>query len=306
MPGVLRHFVKVARHAPVQLAIGLFSVRPVGREVAFAARREVVVNRFAAGFAKSVDHVEHAAADACAKVIDMHAGFISQFFHRRDVAVGQVHHVNVVAHAGAIFGWVVVAEYRQRFTTADRDLRDIRHQVVRDALRIFTHIARRMRADRVEVAQQRDAPVRLRFLQVSEDLLDHQLAFTVRALRSPGREAFDIRDFWLVAVHGGGGAENKVFHARGAHGGNEFQCAGHVVVVVFQRLGDGFADGFQAGEMDHRFNSVIVKDFRHQRFVTNVAFDKGGAFPAETFNDWQYAAFTVAEIVENNHFVSLQ
>ena len=49
VPGVLRHFVKVARHAPVQLAIGLFSVRPVGREVAFAARCEVVVNKVREG-----------------------------------------------------------------------------------------------------------------------------------------------------------------------------------------------------------------------------------------------------------------
>jgi hypothetical protein len=58
--------------------------------------------------------------------------------------------------------------------------------------------------------------------------------------------------------------------------------------------------------VDHRFNGVIVQNFRHQRFITNIAFDKGGCFPAETFNDRQYAALTVAEIVENNHFMSLQ
>jgi hypothetical protein len=52
-----------------------------------------------------------------------------------------------------------------------------------------------MRADRVEVAQQRNAPVRLGFLQVGQDLLDHQLAFAVRALRRAGREAFDIGIF---------------------------------------------------------------------------------------------------------------
>ena len=152
----------------------------------------------------------------------MHAGFVGQFFHRRDVAVGKVHDVNVVTYAGAVFGWVVVAKYRQRFTAPDRDLRDIRHQVVRNALRVFAHIARWMGANRIEVAQQCDAPVRLRFLQVSQDLLNHQLAFAVRALRSTGREALDIRNFGLVAVDGGGGAENKVFHARSAHSGNEF------------------------------------------------------------------------------------
>ena len=87
VPGVLRHFVQVARHAPVQLAVGLGGIRPVGREVAIAARREMVVNRFAAGLAESIDHVEHAAADAGAKVVDMDPGFVSQFFHGRDVAI---------------------------------------------------------------------------------------------------------------------------------------------------------------------------------------------------------------------------
>ena len=88
VPGVLRHFVQVARYAPVQLAVGLGSIRPVGREVAIAARREMVVNGFAAGLAESIDYVEHAAADAGAKVVDMHPGFVSQFFHGRDVAIG--------------------------------------------------------------------------------------------------------------------------------------------------------------------------------------------------------------------------
>ena len=69
VPGVLRHFVQVARYAPVQLAVGLGSIRPVGREVAIAARREMVVNGFAAGLAESIDYVEHAAADAGAKVV---------------------------------------------------------------------------------------------------------------------------------------------------------------------------------------------------------------------------------------------
>ena len=87
VPGVLRHFVQVARYAPVQLAVGLGSIRPVGREVAIAARREMVVNGFAAGLAESIDYVEHAAADAGAKVVDMHPGFVSQFFHGRDVAL---------------------------------------------------------------------------------------------------------------------------------------------------------------------------------------------------------------------------
>ena len=225
-------------------------------------------------------------------VVDMHPGFVSQFFHGRDVAIGEVHHMDVIAHAGTIFGRIVVTKNGQRFATANgdlgdvghqvvrdplrvfpgedpqgipnnlmpyiaqvavgrreslaifgndyptedgtgvrdyihvmdladghvaamekladkagvhiynRDLGDVGHQVVRDPLRVFPHVARRVGADRVEVAQQGNAPLRLGFLQVGQDLLYHQLAFAVRALRGAGREAFDIRDFRLIAVDG--------------------------------------------------------------------------------------------------------
>ena len=178
----------------------------------------MVVNGFAAGLAESIDYVEHAAADAGAKVVDMHPGFVSQFFHGRDVAIGEVHHMDVIAHAGTIFGRIVVTKNGQRFATANGDLGDVGHQVVRDPLRVFPHVARRVGADRVEVAQQGNAPLRLGFLQVGQDLLHHQLAFAVRALRGAGREAFDIRDFRLIAVDGSGGAKDKVLHASGAHG----------------------------------------------------------------------------------------
>ena len=40
----------------------------------------------------------------------MHPGFVSQFFHGRDVAIGEVHHMDVIAHAGTIFGRIVVTK----------------------------------------------------------------------------------------------------------------------------------------------------------------------------------------------------
>ena len=58
--------------------------------------------------------------------------------------------------------------------------------------------------------------------------------------------------------------------------------------------------------MDHRFNGVVVEDLGHQRFITNIAFNKGGFFAAETLNHRQYAALAVAEIVEDHHLMPLQ
>ena len=38
--------------------------------------------------------------------------------------------------------------------------------------------------------------------------------------------------------------------------------------------------GFQPGEVDHGVDSVIVQDLGHQRFVTNIAFNKRWMFAA--------------------------
>src|SRR5699024_12783957 len=123
----------------------------------------------------------------------------------------------------SMFGRSIVTEERRRVATAYSNLGDAWHQVSRSAVRIFAHIARRMRANRVEVAQQGNAPVRLGFLQIGEDLFHHQLAFAVSALWCAGREAFDVWDFGLIAINGGGGANNKDFDVSGAHGANQAQ-----------------------------------------------------------------------------------
>ena len=210
----------------------------------------------------------------------MYAWLVRQFFHRHDVTVRQIHYVDVIAYASTIFGRIIVTKNRQRVATAYSNLGDVWHQVIRNALRIFAHIARRMRANRVEVAQQGNAPVRLGFLQIGEDLFHHQLAFAVRALWCAGREAFNVWNFGLIAINGGGGAKNKVFDVSGAHGANQAQSAVDIVVVIFQRFLYRFADGFQPGEVDHGVDSVIVQYLGHQRFVTNIAFNKRWMFAA--------------------------
>ncbi len=70
-------------------------------------------------------------------------------------------------------GITVVVSKMERFATANGDPGGIR---VRDPP-AGPHVARRVGADRVEVAQQGNAPLRLGFLQVGQDLLHHQLAF---------------------------------------------------------------------------------------------------------------------------------
>ena len=140
MPGILCHFIERAGDTPVELFIRFGGIGPVSREVAITAGSEVILHRLAAGFTESIHHIQHAAANPGAEVVNMHARFVRQLLHRRHVAVGQIHDVNVIAHAGAIFGGIIVTKNRQGIATPYGNLRDIRHQVVRNALRIFAHI----------------------------------------------------------------------------------------------------------------------------------------------------------------------
>ena len=73
--------------------------------------------------------------------------------------IGQINHMDVVPHPGAIGRGVVIAPDVEKLALANGDLGDEGHQIVGDALRIFTDQPGFMRANWVEIAQPRDAPV---------------------------------------------------------------------------------------------------------------------------------------------------
>ena len=162
-----------------------------------------------------------------------------------------------------------------------------------------------MGTHRVEITQQRNAPVWLSFLQVGQDLLNHQLTFAVRALRGAGRETFDIGDLRLIAIDRCGRAENEVFNVGRAHGIHQTKRAIDVVIVVLQRFGDGFANGFQSREVDDCFDCMIVQDFSQQCFITNITLDKQGGFAPQAFKHRHDTAFTVTQIVEDDDVVAI-
>ncbi|BFO12630.1 hypothetical protein GGER_51400 [Serratia rubidaea] len=67
------------------------------------------------------------------------------------VPFGQIHHMDVITHAGAVRCGIVVAEYRQLFQFSNGHLSDIGHKVVGDATWVLTNQPRWMGAYRVEV-----------------------------------------------------------------------------------------------------------------------------------------------------------
>ena len=70
----------------------------------------------------------------------------------------EIHHVDVVPDAGAIRRLIVIPENPEMVKLPDRDLGDVRHQVVRDAVRVLADKSALMGAYRVEIAEHAERP----------------------------------------------------------------------------------------------------------------------------------------------------
>ena len=214
------------------------------------------------------------------------------------MAFSEIDNVNVVTYASAIGRWIVIRPDIEKFEFACCNLGDVGHQIVWSALRVFTDQARFVGADGIEVAQPGDAPVGFGVVKIGEDVLDHEFAAAIGIGRGT-REVFADRDAGWVAIDGGGGGEDEGLDIGPAHGGEQLRCAVNVVVVILKRLFDGFADGFESGEVHHRGDGVAGKDAFEQRRIANVAFDEARALAAERFQPVDDIGAAVAEIVEN-------
>src|SRR5699024_3149819 len=145
---------------------------------------------------------------------------------------------------------VVVAIDVDLLQLADRNLGDVGHEVVGDAVGVFANEAGRVRADGVAVAQQRDVELRVGLAAVGQDALGERLGGAVGDGGRPGGEILADGHAGGVTVDGGRGGEDDVVAVVAAHHIQDGQRAVAVVRVVFDRLGDALPHRFVGGELD--------------------------------------------------------
>src|SRR5699024_194325 len=109
-PVVGAHGVDAAFCLPAERFHGVGGDGVAGGGVTGTAIGHCAGDFLTAGFTEGVDHVEHAVALAGAEVGGNQAATGLQHVECVEVALCQVHDVNVVAHAGAVGGGVVAAE----------------------------------------------------------------------------------------------------------------------------------------------------------------------------------------------------
>lgn len=161
-------------------------------------------------------HLAHAVAAPGAQIDHQALALALQVIDGIHMRARQIHHMQIVAHAGAVVGGIVVAEDLQCRATPHCHLCDVGHQVVRYASRIFAQIPAGVRTHRVEVAQQRRVEIRPRGAEVADHFFHHQLGAPVGVDRLQ-RRAFVDRAAVGVAIHGGRRAEHQVAHLGSPH-----------------------------------------------------------------------------------------
>ena len=211
--------------------------------------------------------------------------------------------MNVVPHAGAVRGVVVVAEDAQLGKLAHGHLGDIGHQVVGNAIGVLAHGTALVSADGVEVAQKNHVPLVVRLLDVGENLLQHGLGPAVRVGAFSFGAVLGDGDDGGIAVHGGAGGEDDVLHIVLPHDVHQGQCACDVVLIIFPGLLHRLSHCLQPGEVDHRVDAFFGEDFLQGRSVQDVRFVEGDFFPGDGFHPRKGFLAGIAEVVQNYYFV---
>ncbi|MCY1299451.1 hypothetical protein D9M70_489790 [compost metagenome] len=197
---------------------------------------------------------------------------VIQIVDGRDMGVGKVGHVNVVANAGSIRRRIVVAEDVEPFDPAGR-----RHQGTRYEMRLgivpFRELSFRIGACGVEVAQ-RDGAEIIGARIVAKHQLDHQLRAPIGVDRKLFRILGDRKPL-RHAIGGAGTGKHDACQPGRAAGSEQRDAACDVVAVVFSRVFDGFPDIGGSRKVDHAFRQERP-DGRCQPFrILEIAFNEG-------------------------------
>jgi hypothetical protein len=128
-------------------------IGPAGGHVAGPSVLEHVRHAHAVHALEGLDHLQHAAALPRTQV-DGLAAHVGQAFHGPLMALGEVHHVDVVAQPRAVGHGVVAVPHAELLELAGGHLEQEGHQVVGNTVGILADQAALVGSHRIEVAKQ--------------------------------------------------------------------------------------------------------------------------------------------------------
>ena len=182
--------------------------------------------------------------------IERHAfAAVEQILDRPGMGVGEIHHMNEIAHAGAVARIVVGAEHLEAGAAAERRL-DGQRDGMGFRRMPFADPPFGIGAGGIEIAQH-DGAEALVAIEIAEHLLDDQLAAPIGIDRQL-RMRLVHRDGLGHAIGGAGGREHQPADAGILGGGQQAQRSRDIVLEERGGVLHRLADLDQRGEMHDR------------------------------------------------------
>ena len=129
IPRIEAHILEIFLRFPAQNALSLVGVGVTFGDIARTARLDNVGDLEIVDLFKRFYDVEHAVAGAGAEVDDLNALVSAGILDRLDVTLGEVDHMDIVAHAGTVMGRIIISENIQMIALSDCNLCDIREKI---------------------------------------------------------------------------------------------------------------------------------------------------------------------------------
>ena len=149
------HILNAVLRLPTQFVSCLTGIGPALGNVAGAAGINNVGQFLAAGLFKGMNHIQNGIAMPRTQIVNHKTGGGFQLPDGADMPLCKIHHMNIIADSSSVRCRIIITKHMDFFQFSHRDLGNIGHQIVGDAVGVFSYQAGGMRADRIEVTKQR-------------------------------------------------------------------------------------------------------------------------------------------------------
>ena len=162
-----------------------------------------------------------------------------------------------------------------------------------------------MGTNRIEVSQQHDTPIRIRYTYIFQDVFIHQLGCAIWVGCSTDFGIFCNRTLFRIAIYGCRRREYKCLTSGFRHCLIQIDGTGNIVFIVYKRFFHRFTDCLVSGKMDDRINAVFRKYTIQTIPIQNIHFIELRHDSCDCFNPVQDCFAGIVQIVHNHNFITI-
>ena len=217
---------------------------------------------------------------------------------------GKIYYMDIISHAGSIRSVIVITEYAKLFQLANSNLCDVWHKVVRDTIWVLADGSALVGTDRIKITKQHYVPLRICFLDVCKNLLQHGFGPAIWIGTLSFRTFFCDRDLCRISIYSCRGRENNILNTMFSHYIYKSQGSCNIILIIFPRLYNGLSNSLQSGKMNTGVNVFFVKNLVKGFPVQDICFIKFNRLACDLGNSVKGLLAGIRQIIQNYYVIT--